>query len=217
MIGETVSHYRIDDLTRRIKAKFALPGNVNPTKTLRNSPVAGAATTPLSLDRDLTNVTTSSIEAYRYYVEGIDFHNRARELEALPLLEKAIKVDPTFAMALVKLAVVESNLGHPLKREEYAKRALEHVDRLTPRERYYIEGYYYSARGETLERAIDSYRKAIELYPDHAPARHNLALMYAGLGREEEAIPLYEELRRRRMAFPITYTNLAAVYQRLGQ
>ena len=215
-IGESNLFPTVDDLTRRIKAKFALGGD--PTKPLLAAPNAAAATTTtLSLDRDLSNVTTSSIEAYRYYVQGIDFHNRARELEALPLLEKAIQVDPTFAMALVKLAVVESNLGHPLKRQEYSKRALEHVDRLTPRERYYIEGYYYSARGETLQKAIDVYRKAIELYPDHAAARHNLALLYSNLGRDEDAIPLFEELRRRRMAFPITYTNLAAVYRGQGQ
>ena len=163
-IGESNLFPTVDDLTRRIKAKFALGGD--PTKPLLAAPNSAAATTtPLSLDRDLSNVTTSSIEAYRYYVQGIDFHNRARELEALPLLEKAIQVDPTFAMALVKLAVVESNLGHPLKRQEYSKRALEHVDRLTPRERYYIEGYYYSARGETLQKAIDAYRKAIDSIP----------------------------------------------------
>ena len=51
-------------------------------------------------------MTTSSIEAYRYYAEGINLHERGREQEAVPLLEKAIKVDPSFAMAYAKLAVV---------------------------------------------------------------------------------------------------------------
>jgi tetratricopeptide (TPR) repeat protein/predicted Ser/Thr protein kinase len=206
----------VDDLTRRIKNRF-LPGNADPTKPLLSARISTETTTPLSMDRDLKDVSTSSIEAYRYYVEGIDLHNRARELEAVPLLEKAIKTDPMFAMALTKLAVVESNLSHPLKREEYSKRALEHLDRLTARERYYIEGYYYSNKGDQLGRAIDAYKKAIDLYPDHAAARHNLALLYANLGRETEAIPLYEELRRRGMAFPITYTNLASLYRGKGE
>jgi tetratricopeptide (TPR) repeat protein/TolB-like protein/predicted Ser/Thr protein kinase len=206
----------VDDLTKRIRNRF-LPGNINPTKALISSRLPADATTPLSLDRDLTDVSTSSIEAYRYYVEGIDLHNRSRELEAIPLLEKAIKTDPTFAMALVKLAVVENNVGHPLKREEYSKRALEHLDRLTARERYYIEGYYYSNKNDQLGRAIDAYKKAIDLYPDHASARHNLALLYSSIGRAADAIPLYEELRRRGMAFPITYTNLAGTYVAEGQ
>src|SRR5205823_5857827 len=133
-----------------------------------------------------TEVSTKSIEAYRSYAQGIDFHNRGRELQAVPLLENAIKVDPAFAMALMKLAVIESNLSHPLKRDEYAKRALEHVDRVSPRERYYIEGYYYSNKGETLDKAIDAYKKAIDLFPDHLSARHNLAVLYDSLGRPEE-------------------------------
>ena len=74
-----------------------------------------------------------------------------------------------------------------------------------------------ASRRKRWSKAIAAYRKAIELYPDHASARHNLALLYGNIGREEEAIPLYEDLRQRRMAFPITYTNLAGVYQRLGQ
>ncbi len=218
-IGEANLFPTVDDLTRRIKAKFAPGGNASLTKTLINPPTAVAdnSSPPLSLDRDLKDVSTSSIEAYRYYVEGIDLHNRAREFEALPLLEKAVATDPTFAMALTKLAVVESNLGHPLKREEYSKRAMEHLDRLSPRERYYIEGYYYSNKADGFGKAIQSYKTAIDLYPDFASARHNLALLYSQLGRESDAVPLYEELRRRKMAYPTTYTNLAAVYRNLGQ
>jgi len=217
-INESTLLSTVDDLTHRIKTKFLPGGGFNPAKALLNPPsVASDNTTPLSLDRDLKDVSTSSIEAYRYYVEGIDLHNRAREQEALPLLEKAVATDPNFAMALTKLAVVESNLGHPLKREEYSKRAIEHLDRLSPRERYYIEGYYYSNKVDSIQRAIDAYKKAIELYPDQASARHNLGLLYAQIGREEDAIPLYEELRRRGMAYPTTYTNLAATYRNLGQ
>src|SRR5207249_3272258 len=110
--GESNLFPTVDDLTKRIKAKFA--SAVNPAKPLLNAPAAtmasSAVTMPLSMDHDLTDVSTSSIEAYRYYVEGIDLHNRAREIEALPLLENAIKVDPNFAMALAKLAIVENNI-----------------------------------------------------------------------------------------------------------
>ena len=206
----------VDELTRRIKNRF-LPSSPDLSKTLVSSRRPVETSTPLSIERDLKDVSTSSIEAYRYYVEGIDLHNRARDLEAVPLLEKAIKADPTFAMALTKLAIIEGNNGHSLERDQYAKRAMEHPERLTARERYYVEGYYYSLKGETLGKSIDAYRKAIDLYPDHASARHNLALLYSTLGREAEAIPLYEELRRRGTAFPTTYTNLSSIYRDKGQ
>ena len=60
----------------------------------------------------MPETTTSSIEAYRDYAEGINLHERFREAEAATLFEKAIAIDPSFAMAYVKLAVVHGNLGH---------------------------------------------------------------------------------------------------------
>jgi len=213
--GESNLFPTIDDLTRRLKAKFAGPA-ADPSKPIFSSPITVSSTTS-GVDRDLKEVTTSSIEAYRYYAEGINLHERFREQEAVPLLEKAIEIDPGFAMATAKLAMIEGNLGHVNRQEEYLKRAFEHIDRLSPRERYYVEGAYYSLRGATFARSIDAYRKAIDLYPDHASSRHNLALQYDRMERFSEAIPQYEELVRRGMTFPATHTNLALDYIRIGQ
>jgi pentatricopeptide repeat protein len=106
-------------------------------------------------------------------------------------------------------------VGH--EREEYGRRAVELVDRLSPRERYYIEGYYYSLRTETMAKAIESYQRAIALYSDHVSAKHNLAVLYGNLERYDEAIQLYEDLRRRGAAFAFTYTNLMRAYTNMGQ
>src|SRR6266511_827402 len=199
----------VDDLTRRIKAKFALTG-IDPTKSLIKSPTAITTTTGTSIDRDLKEVTTSSIEAYRYYAEGISLHERGRASAAAAPLEKAVDIDPNFALALTKLAVVHSNLGHSNLRRQYAERALQHVDRLTARERFYIEGYYYSDKVETLGKAIDSYKRALDLFPDAASSRNNLALLYLQLERYDDAIREYEDLRRRSFEFPGTYAALAS-------
>jgi tetratricopeptide (TPR) repeat protein len=204
----------VDDLTKRIKAQFMAAAD--PTKALIKSPMAITTTTGTSIDRDLKEVTTSSIEAYRYYAEGINFHERGREALAAAPLEKAVEVDPNFALALMKLAVVHNNLGHSNLRRQYAQRALQHVDRLTTRERFYIEGYYYSDRAETLGRSIDAYKKGLELYPDAASSRNNLGLLYLQLERYDEAIREYEELRRRSFEFPGTYRSLAFAYTSIG-
>src|SRR5204863_4082329 len=126
------------------------------------------------------------------------------------------EIDPSFALALTKLAVVHSNLGHSTLKRQYAERALQHVERLTPRERYYIEGYYYSDRNETTGKAIDAYRKVLDLYPDAASSRNNLALLLLRLERFDESIAQYEELRRRSFEFPGTYTSLAFAYASSG-
>ena len=173
--GESNLFPTVDDLTRRLRSSFALPVTKTANRTLIDPPGAAGSS---GVFRSLSEVTTSSAEAYRFYAQGIDLHQRGREEEAVPLFEKALAIDPDFALALTKLAVVENNIGHWTRRDEFAKRALEKADRLPARERYYIEGFYYSHSDQTVGKAIDAYKKAIELYPDHQSASHNLALMH---------------------------------------
>jgi len=215
-IGDGSVFTIIDDLTRRIRSKVDLLRGTPPPGLLAQ-PGAGGATTRTGVDRGLTDITTASIDAYRYYAQGIDLHERSLEAQAIPLFEKALSIDPGFAMAMIKLAVAESNAGDGAKSRGYAKRALDEVDRLTPRERYYIEGFYYSGRVDTIGRSIEASTKAVTLYPDHQSARHNLALIYLNLERLPECIAQYEELRRRGAVFPATHGNLAWCYVRSGQ
>ncbi len=210
-VGESSLFSLVDELTRRIKSQMAqlLAG---PAAILEQPGTAGER----GLDRGVKEVTTSSIEAYRYYAEGIHLHERILESQALPLFEKAVEIDPNFAMALAKLAVVHSNLGHSDQRQEYARRALDNNDRLTSRERYYIEGYYYTGEPATYERGMDAYRRGLELHPEDQGSRHNLAQAYQNLERYQEASEQYEDLIRRGTSFPSTYGNLATVHARLG-
>src|SRR5262249_223952 len=160
------------------KSKFAI---ADPTRPLlpTKAPGEAPAATPMSVDRELKDVTTSSLEAYRSYVEGNDLNLRGRAQESVPFFEKAVQVDPTFALRLPKGAVVHFNLRHARLAEEYAKRAIDHADRLSGRERYYVEASYYqfTPGPESARKAIAAYEKAIELYPDHASARNNLAVL----------------------------------------
>jgi tetratricopeptide (TPR) repeat protein len=169
------------------------------------------------VDRGLGDVTTTSIEAYKQYAEGINLHERSREDEAAVLFEKAIAIDASFAMAYVKLAVVQENLGRLDLSTKYATLAIQHADRLTPRERYYIEGYYYSQRSDTLARGLDAYKKCVDLDPGHQACRHNLAVQLENLERFQEAAGHYEELIRRGGTFPSTFSNLANAYMYLGE
>jgi tetratricopeptide (TPR) repeat protein/TolB-like protein/tRNA A-37 threonylcarbamoyl transferase component Bud32 len=196
-VGEENLFRLVDEITSRIKERYDLtpPGE--------------------GLDRDLRDVTTASVEAYREYAEGIRLHERFREEEAAPHFQRAIELDPGFAMALAKLGVVMSNLGRHEEGDEYAEKALEHVDRLSERERLYIEGWYASRKPSTIDKAIESYERAIERYPDHGSARHNLGNLLFTTERYEEAIEQLEELRSRGMMFPATYEQLAQAYMAL--
>jgi tetratricopeptide (TPR) repeat protein len=206
----------VDDLSRRIQTKFAelRPGAAPGALVSQPGAVNG---TNAGLDRGLGDVTTSSIEAYKEYAEGINLHERSRESEAVARFEKAIALDASFAMAYAKLAVVQNNTGHPELSDKYAALALQHADRLTPRERFYIEGYYYAKRSDTLARGLDAYKKCVELDPGHQACRHNLALQLMFLERFQEAVGHYEELVRRGATNPSTYENLTNSYIALGE
>ena len=212
--GESTLFAIVDELTRRFKEHMAAAGAAARGTLLRRP--GGDKPDDADLDRGLTAITTSSIEAYRYYADGLHFHERGLPDQAVPLLEKAVEIDPNFAMAYAKLAVVHGNRGALIKRDEYAKRALALTDRLTARERYYIEGYYYGRRAETTQRGIEAYEQGLKLHPEHQASRHNLAVLLVGLERFREGIEHYEELRRRGTSNPTTYENLAGALIQVG-
>jgi len=64
---------------------------------------------------------------------------------------KAAELDPNFARAYAGLASLSRNMGNPQDAEKYLKLAMEHVDRMTERERYRIRGLYY-LRSENWEK-----------------------------------------------------------------
>jgi tetratricopeptide (TPR) repeat protein len=199
----------MDDLTRRVKARFAESSNVLTGLLSRPGSKPGL---PLYLDRDLKDVTTSSMEAYREYAAGVEQNQRSRYQDALPHFEKAVSIDPTFALAYAKMAVGAGNMGRSNERDRYAERALALVDRLTPRERLYIEGYYNSSTVETTGKAIDAYSKLLELYPDHSASRNNVAVLLLRTDQFDKAIEHYELLRERGFEFPGAVANMAVAY-----
>lgn len=204
----------VDDLTRRIQAKFALQSSS--ASASREPGPEGRPSTVSGIDRDLADVTTSSIEAYRYYADGVGLHERGRDVEAIAQLRRAVALDPGFAMALTKLALAEIRIGDWASVGNDSQRALDHADRLSVRERYYVEAVYYVYHGQ-LEKAIESNKKLLALFPEHVSARNNLAVAYSQLERYEEALPHLEDLRRRGVALSPTYVVLAGVYEGLGQ
>jgi len=189
----------VDELTHRIRNRLEL-----------TALAAGA-------DTRIEAVTTSSVEAYRDFVQGMSHHERLEEREARACLERAVSKDPGFAMAQAKLSVVHANLGDMPRAREYAARALERAERLPPAERHYIEGRYYSLDPASFNKAVAAYQAAVDAMPDQAAARNNLAQMLIYARRYGEALVHLEELRRRGMTFPGTYMSLAEAYVASGQ
>ena len=210
--GEKSLFALVDELTRRFKSTMATLGGTRTTALLR----APGEAKPETLDRGLTDISTSSIEAYRDYADGINHLERGQPTRAIPLLEKAIALDPNFAMAYAKLAVASGNVQMLEKRDANAKRALELASRLTPRERLYIQGYFLSTRPETLAQSIEAYQELLKLHPEHHAARHNLGVHLLNAERDQEALEQHEELLRRGSTNASTHNNHVEVLIRTG-
>jgi serine/threonine-protein kinase len=201
----------IDDLSRRIRMKFE---GLQADAALLARP--GSAPQNLG-DRGVQEVSTSSIEAYRLYAEGNELHRRNREAAALALFERAAALDPSFAMAHIKKAVTEHNLGNFARRDESTAQALKFADRLTPVDRAYVEGFHQVNRPGGQTKAIEAYQRCLAADPGHEACRNNLATAYSILEQLPEAVAQYEALVKSGTTISVAYTNLPGMYRALGQ
>jgi tetratricopeptide (TPR) repeat protein/TolB-like protein/predicted Ser/Thr protein kinase len=206
----------VDDLTRRVQGRLAgTVAAIAPTD-LVNRPAAPAASVS-GMYRDLRDVTTGSVDAFQAYSQGVTLLESGRPREAEPLLKKAIALDPSFALAMVRLAAVEHNLRRPDESAGYAKRALALGSRLSAQDRLYLEGFSYGADEETVERGIAAYQQLLGINPGHYAAKHNLAALDDLVGLGAENARLGEELRRNVFVIPTSLANLASAYISLDQ
>jgi tetratricopeptide (TPR) repeat protein len=164
----------IDALSQRLRERIGEP----------LGSLAGAA--------PLERVTTSSFEALDKYSEAerlmITGGSRTR---AVSLLEEAIELDATFAMAHRKLGISLFILQEQRARQvESFTRAFELRDRLTDYERYITEGSYYTYATGELDRAVTAYENALAI-DSVGPALNNLAIVYQALGDHERALDMF--------------------------
>jgi tetratricopeptide (TPR) repeat protein len=139
------------------------------------------------LNRPLEQATTGSLEALQSYTAGSAELTRGRFLAAVPLFERAITLDPNFAMAYSYLGVASNNAGESGHEGEYYRKAFGLIDRVSEYERDIIAAGYYESTGE-LDKAIDAYRLAIASYPRIWAFHNNLSVIYIDLGQFEEGL-----------------------------
>jgi len=139
------------------------------------------------LNLPLEQVTTGSLEALQNYSAGISELTHGRFLAARPMFERAIAVDPNFAMAYFYLSVAYGNAGDVEREAEYTRKAFALIDRVSEYEREYITAGYYETTGE-LDEAIDAYRLGVANYPRVWGIPNSLSENYITLGEFEEGL-----------------------------
>jgi tetratricopeptide (TPR) repeat protein len=128
----------------------------------------------------------------------------------MQLLEEAIALDSTFAMAHRKLAVtLQNHLERRSRAVEAATKAYEYRDRLTERERYLVTAAYHSVVTGDRDQVISAYRTLLDLYPDDHYALNNLGVIYSQLREYERAAEYYARALAVDSATRLHFSNLA--------
>jgi serine/threonine protein kinase len=139
-------------------------------------------------DIPLEQATTSSLEALQAFSQAQRAFRTQGETAAIPLFERALKLDPYFALALSDLGTLYCNLDETGLCARYASEAYALRDRVSERERFFIESNYFMYVTGELERAARVYEEWKNLYPRMLLPYVNMSLIEGYLGRNENAL-----------------------------
>lgn len=168
-------------------------------------------------DARIEEATTGSLEALKAYSQGTMTRRTLGDFESIPFFRRAVDLDPKFALAYARLGTVMGNEGDRKESIANTQKAYDLRERVSERERLYIEARYHSTVTRDLAKAIEAYRLLIVTYPaDHA-GHTNLAILYKDLGRTQEAITELKEATRLAPSEPLGPFNLGYAYLDLGQ
>jgi len=168
-------------------------------------------------DTPVTEATTSSLEALKAYAAADTLRNSGGEAESAAGFQQAVDLDPNFAMAYARLSAISINLGEEDRAVEFAKKAYDLRDRVSERERFYIDDHYYTSTGD-IEKDKEDLELAIRAYPNDPSGYCNLALIYnVYLGQFEKAIPPANECKRLEPEGPFGYEQAAVAYVALNR
>src|SRR5690606_35270449 len=89
------------------------------------------------------------------------------------------------------------------------RKAYEHRDRLTERERYHTIALYHLNAGQDNAAAINAYRTLLDTYPDDHTALNNIALAYGRIRDRDRAAEFDHRAIAVDSFVPSSWTNLA--------
>jgi serine/threonine protein kinase len=164
-------------------------------------------------DVPLFQATTSSLEALKAYSSGVKSMVEVGPEAAIPFFQRAIELDPNFAMAYANLGTVYGDLLQEggLSAENVSK-AFALRDRVSERERFDITaGYYENVTGE-LDKAAQTDEEWAKAYPRDSSPHNGLATVSEFLGQYGKQAA--EELEALRLApqNAVDHSNLMEAY-----
>jgi eukaryotic-like serine/threonine-protein kinase len=162
------------------------------------------------LDVPLEDATTSSLEALQAYSLGDRANREKGSGAALPYHQRAIALDPNFAMGYEAVGEDYTSLGETGRASDYYSKAFLLRDHASEREKLALTGVYYAYVTGESDKAAQTYQEWIASYPRDFRAYIGLGIAYLVEGQYEKGAETYREALRLFPDNTSVYGNLAS-------
>ncbi len=197
----SILQHQIDDLSEEISKSIGLSDEI-----IASSQV------------DMAKVTTSSMEAYRNFLEGVKKFDKQYFNEARVYFESAVELDSTFATAHLLLMLTYSNLREIEKEQESLDKAILYSGKVSEKERLKIEEMVVAYRENDPAKRIHILEQMIERFPYEKDARYSLAWYYYwDLYNYDEAREQYNILLSLDPDYSIALRDMANLHSELRE
>ena len=178
----------------------------------------GPVTAKIEIARPkIAELTTSSMEAYNYFLRGRDDFEKFYNADARRFLEKAVSLDPTFAVAYLYLGKVAGELHDTKAQTEACEMAKKYSEKATEKERLYIDAGYASVVERNPEKRLRILLELTKKYPQEKQFHYDLGLVYDGREKYPEAKEEYEKALALDPNFGMVINQFGYLYAQMGE
>jgi serine/threonine protein kinase/Flp pilus assembly protein TadD len=161
--------------------------------------------------------TTSSMDAYNYYLRGRAEYFKYDYAAARQFLLKAISLDTSFSSAYLLLGLTSRQLGNSAEAIQAFQKARQHAQRATIKEQLYADAGYASAVENNHEKAAQFLTKIVQMYPQEKDAYLLLGMYYSSYqGAPAQGVQYLQKALELDPGFPEAINQLAYIYAARG-
>ncbi len=168
-------------------------------------------------DTPIEEATTASLEALQAYSLGCRKLMNGDNIAAVAFFQRAISLDPEFAMAYARLGATDSNLWELNLATENTKRAYELRRKVSERERFYIDSHYHMFVTGSIEKGRQTFELWAQAYPRDVTPIFNLGELHSNIGQYDKALEEAHESLRLEPDSGLNYATLAYRYLMLNR
>jgi eukaryotic-like serine/threonine-protein kinase len=160
----------------------------------------------------IAEVTTSSMEAYNFFLRGREEYEKLYYTNALKFLEKAVSLDSNFSMAYLYLSKTYGQLLQPLKSQQSILKAKTLSSKAPEKERLVIESRYASVIEKNSSKSLAILKEMVERYPMEKRFHDELGITLQSKGMLNSARKEFEKAIQLDPNFASPTNGLAYIY-----